>query len=164
MELHPRGKRRVPPGKSPCSQAQHDPPHTLLYPFRAAPSFLETNVLGISTGSFLQVWKGLNREVLLPIRSEPAIFVIRRFLPDGKVFDASNAPGRKPIAFKLGARQVIKGWEEVLRLMNVRRTTRAVFCAWPFQAETQETASKPPVSFLQTMTSRCLRVAFLWCF
>lgn len=43
-----------------------------------------------------------------------------RFLPDGKVFDASNAPGRKPIAFKLGARQVIKGWEEVLRLMNVR--------------------------------------------
>lgn len=45
-----------------------------------------------------------------------------RFLPDGKVFDASNAPGRKPIAFKLGARQVIKGWEEVLRLMNVRRS------------------------------------------
>ena len=43
-----------------------------------------------------------------------------RFLPDGSVFDASNAPGRKPIAFKLGARQVIKGWEEVLRLMNVR--------------------------------------------
>lgn len=43
-----------------------------------------------------------------------------RFLPDGAVFDASNAPGRKPIAFKLGARQVIKGWEEVLRLMNVR--------------------------------------------
>lgn len=43
-----------------------------------------------------------------------------RFLPDGQVFDASNAPGRKPIAFKLGARQVIKGWEEVLRLMNVR--------------------------------------------
>lgn len=42
-----------------------------------------------------------------------------RFLPDGSVFDASNAPGRKPIAFKLGARQVIKGWEEVLRLMNV---------------------------------------------
>eukprot|EP00903_Cladosiphon_okamuranus_P009345 g8911.t1 len=40
------------------------------------------------------------------------------FLPDGSVFDASNAPGRKPIAFKLGARQVIKGWEEVLRLMN----------------------------------------------
>lgn len=44
---------------------------------------------------------------------------VLRFLPDGSVFDASNAPGRKPIAFKLGARQVIKGWEEVLRLMNV---------------------------------------------
>ncbi|CAM9388427.1 unnamed protein product [Sphacelaria rigidula] len=40
------------------------------------------------------------------------------FLPNGDVFDASNAPGRKPIAFKLGARQVIAGWEEVLRLMN----------------------------------------------
>ncbi|CAB1116863.1 unnamed protein product [Ectocarpus sp. CCAP 1310/34] len=40
------------------------------------------------------------------------------FLPDGAVFDASNAPGRKPIAFQLGKRQVIKGWEEVLRLMN----------------------------------------------
>lgn len=51
----------------------------------------------------------------------PLIFSVRasRFLPDGSVFDASNAPGRKPIAFKLGARQVIKGWEEVLRLMNV---------------------------------------------
>ncbi|CAN0200277.1 unnamed protein product, partial [Ectocarpus sp. 8 AP-2014] len=35
------------------------------------------------------------------------------FLPDGAVFDASNAPGRKPIAFQLGKRQVIKGWEEV---------------------------------------------------
>lgn len=43
-----------------------------------------------------------------------------RFLPDGRVFDASNSPGRKPIAFKLGAGGVIKGWEEVLRAMNVR--------------------------------------------
>lgn len=42
------------------------------------------------------------------------------------MFDASNAPGRKPIAFKLGARQVIKGWEEVLRLMNVREGGRIV--------------------------------------
>lgn len=47
------------------------------------------------------------------------IVLLTRFLPDGQVFDASNAPGRKPIAFKLGARQVIQGWEEVLRLMNV---------------------------------------------
>lgn len=45
-------------------------------------------------------------------------------MPDGAVFDASNAPGRKPIAFKLGARQVIKGWEEVLRLMNVSNNKR----------------------------------------
>ena len=43
-----------------------------------------------------------------------------RFLPDGRVFDASNSPGRKPIAFKLGSGGVIKGWEEVLRVMNVR--------------------------------------------
>lgn len=67
----------------------------------------------------------LSRVALPVVRSENSV---NRFLPDGKVFDASNAPGRKPIAFKLGARQVIKGWEEVLRLMNVRRTTRAV-CA-----------------------------------
>ncbi|CAM9353571.1 unnamed protein product, partial [Ascophyllum nodosum] len=40
------------------------------------------------------------------------------FLPDGSVFDASNSPGRKPVAFKLGAGGVIKGWEEVLRAMN----------------------------------------------
>ncbi|CAM9270051.1 unnamed protein product [Discosporangium mesarthrocarpum] len=40
------------------------------------------------------------------------------FLPDGRVFDSSSTPGRKPIAFKLGGRQVIDGWEEVLRLMN----------------------------------------------
>ena len=64
----------------------------------------------------------MNREPILAVCSGTAIFLFHRFLPDGKVFDASNAPGRKPIAFKLGARQVIKGWEEVLRLMNVRRT------------------------------------------
>lgn len=33
------------------------------------------------------------------------------YLNNGKVFDASDAPGRKPIAFKLGAKQVIPGWE-----------------------------------------------------
>ena len=71
----------------------------------------------------------LNLETLLSRVALPVVCsenCVDRFLPDGKVFDASNAPGRKPIAFKLGARQVIKGWEEVLRLMNVRRATRVI--------------------------------------
>lgn len=60
----------------------------------------------------------------IPPLLEYVYFYLSRFLPDGAVFDASNAPGRKPIAFQLGKRQVIKGWEEVLRLMNVRPKRR----------------------------------------
>eukprot|EP00639_Heterosigma_akashiwo_P032214 CAMPEP_0194714448 /NCGR_PEP_ID=MMETSP0296-20130528/6038_1 /TAXON_ID=39354 /ORGANISM="Heterosigma akashiwo, Strain CCMP2393" /LENGTH=162 /DNA_ID=CAMNT_0039613561 /DNA_START=167 /DNA_END=655 /DNA_ORIENTATION=- len=48
------------------------------------------------------------------------------YLPDNTVFDSSDAPGRKPLAFKLGARQVIPGWEEVLPYMSVGAEVQAV--------------------------------------
>lgn len=40
-------------------------------------------------------------------------------LLDGKVFDSSLNPGRTPFSFKLGAGQVIKGWDEGIALLNV---------------------------------------------
>jgi FKBP-type peptidyl-prolyl cis-trans isomerase len=40
-------------------------------------------------------------------------------LVDGKVFDSSLNPGRTPFDFKLGAGQVIKGWDEGIALFNV---------------------------------------------
>ena len=40
-------------------------------------------------------------------------------LTDGSVFDASNLHGNEPISVKLGAVQVIKGWEEGLIGMQV---------------------------------------------
>ncbi|HRI65440.1 MAG TPA: FKBP-type peptidyl-prolyl cis-trans isomerase [Polyangium sp.] len=40
-------------------------------------------------------------------------------LTDGKVFDSSRNPGRTPFQFKLGAEQVIKGWDEGVAGMKV---------------------------------------------
>jgi len=39
-------------------------------------------------------------------------------LLDGTVFDSSLKPGRTPYTFKLGAAQVIKGWDEGVALLN----------------------------------------------
>lgn len=40
-------------------------------------------------------------------------------LKDGKVFDSSKKPGRKPFTFILGAGQVIKGWDKGILGMKV---------------------------------------------
>ncbi|UOQ73947.1 FKBP-type peptidyl-prolyl cis-trans isomerase [Hymenobacter cellulosilyticus] len=39
-------------------------------------------------------------------------------LLDGTVFDATSKRGNTPFSFKLGARQVITGWDEGIALMN----------------------------------------------
>lgn len=39
------------------------------------------------------------------------------FLPDGKVFDTTEKKGGKPLAFRLGEKQVIPGLEEVVSRM-----------------------------------------------
>ncbi|MCS6916295.1 MAG: FKBP-type peptidyl-prolyl cis-trans isomerase [Chitinophagales bacterium] len=39
-------------------------------------------------------------------------------LLDGRVFDSSRQPGREPFTFQLGARQVIKGWDEGIALFH----------------------------------------------
>lgn len=41
------------------------------------------------------------------------------WLDNGTVFDTTRKPGRQPFAFKLGAGQVIKGWDEGVAGMNV---------------------------------------------
>jgi FKBP-type peptidyl-prolyl cis-trans isomerase len=40
-------------------------------------------------------------------------------LLDGKVFDSSLNPGRKPFQFPLGQGRVIKGWDEGIGLLNI---------------------------------------------
>lgn len=40
-------------------------------------------------------------------------------LDNGKVFDSNAEEGKQPLAFKLGAGQVIKGWDEGLKGMKV---------------------------------------------
>lgn len=53
--------------------------------------------------------------------ARPGDFVVVDFigyLSDGKVFDSSTVKGRKPVAFRMGQGQVIKGWEEVLERVN----------------------------------------------
>lgn len=40
-------------------------------------------------------------------------------LLDGRMFDSSKQPGREPFTFQLGARQVIKGWDEGIALFQV---------------------------------------------
>ena len=46
------------------------------------------------------------------------------FLSDGRMFDSSDGPGRKPIAAKFKAKpaQLLPGWEEVLETMRVGGT------------------------------------------
>lgn len=45
--------------------------------------------------------------------------VLQGKLKSGAVFDSSRQAGREPIAFTLGARQVIPGWEQGLMGMCV---------------------------------------------
>lgn len=55
-------------------------------------------------------------------KAEPGKMVTVNYtgkLLDGKVFDSSLNPGRTPFEFKLGAGQVIKGWDEGIALFNV---------------------------------------------
>ena len=46
------------------------------------------------------------------------------YLPDGKVFDTSLKGDKKPFAFKLGAGQVIQGWDIGLQDMKVGAVRR----------------------------------------
>jgi len=42
----------------------------------------------------------------------------KSFLSNGKMFDSSEGPGRKPLIAKLGSGQMLKGWEEVIVSMK----------------------------------------------
>jgi peptidylprolyl isomerase len=48
------------------------------------------------------------------------------YLLDGTVFDSSLKPGRTPFSFRLGARQVIAGWDEGFATMKVGGKRRLI--------------------------------------
>ncbi|KAJ1449387.1 hypothetical protein M885DRAFT_489544, partial [Pelagophyceae sp. CCMP2097] len=48
------------------------------------------------------------------------------FLPDGKIFDSTESKGRKPLAFKLGEKQVIVGLEQVVSQMQAGEEVQAL--------------------------------------
>lgn len=47
------------------------------------------------------------------------------YLPDGTIFDSSIERG-EPITFKLGVRQVIKGWDEGISYLKVGEKARFI--------------------------------------
>ncbi|CAM9316412.1 unnamed protein product [Chrysoparadoxa australica] len=53
-----------------------------------------------------------------PLEGDFCVVSYVGYLNNGKLFDASDEPGRKPVAFKLGSKQVIRGWEEVIPYMR----------------------------------------------
>ena len=59
-----------------------------------------------------------------PRPGQLVIVKYKGFLSDGKMFDSSDGPGRKPIAAKFKAKpaQLLPGWEEVLETMRVGGT------------------------------------------
>jgi len=51
------------------------------------------------------------------------------FLPSGAVFDSTESKGRKPLAFRLGERQVIAGIEEIVAQMKPGEEVQALIPA-----------------------------------
>jgi len=46
----------------------------------------------------------------------------KSFLSNGQMYDSSEGPGRKPLAVKFGAGQMLPGWEEGLEGMKMGQT------------------------------------------
>ncbi len=72
------------------------------------------------------------------------------YLPDGKVFDTSLKGDKKPFAFKLGAGQVIQGWDIGLQDMKigaVRRLTIPASLAYGAQGVSGAIPPNTPLVF-----------------
>lgn len=53
-----------------------------------------------------------------PAKGDVVQIRYKSYLSNGKMFDSSEGPGRKPLVAKLGSGQILKGWEEVLVSMK----------------------------------------------
>ena len=65
----------------------------------------------------------------LPQQGSFAIIDYTGFLPDGRVFDTTEKKGGKPLAFKLGEKQVITGIEAVVARMRPGEEVQALIPA-----------------------------------
>uniref|UniRef100_A0A7S2UZW0 peptidylprolyl isomerase n=1 Tax=Fibrocapsa japonica TaxID=94617 RepID=A0A7S2UZW0_9STRA len=82
----------------------------------ASPALAAEKVIETDGGvKFVEVKKGNGPR---PRRGDYCIVDYVGYLSDGRIFDSSTGPGRKPLAFKFGGKQVIPGWEEVLPYMK----------------------------------------------
>lgn len=84
------------------------------------------NVLMSPSGVKVEIVKeGTGR---FPANGQTVVVHYTGKLPDGRVFDSSRNSGQ-PFSFRLGAGQVIRGWDEGLAMMKVG--TRAVLTIPP---------------------------------
>ncbi len=57
-----------------------------------------------------------------PQAGELVVIEYKSYLSNGRMFDSSDGPGRKPLVAKYGAKQLLPGWEEALENMKVGGT------------------------------------------
>ncbi len=73
----------------------------------------------ITTGSGLKYLDVMVGKGAVPKAGDRVVVNYTGRFTNGKVFDSSIGPGKKPFEFQLGQGQVIKGWDEGLATMHV---------------------------------------------
>ena len=68
-------------------------------------------------GTFVQIDTPGNGPAVDSGKQVSVIYTGKMF-PSGKVFETNNAPGKEPIKFVIGERQIIAGWDDGLRLFK----------------------------------------------
>ncbi len=90
-------------------------------PSTSAPKASTTSAASpwITTGSGLKYRDVVVGKGPVPKTGDRVVVNYTGRFTNGKVFDSSIGPGKKPFEFQLGQGQVIKGWDEGLATMHV---------------------------------------------
>jgi len=102
----------TPPQKTPATPAK-------TTPSQPATSVTPPAAKWITTGSGLKYQDVVVGTGPVPKRGDAILVNYTGKFTNGKVFDSSLAPGRKPFELHLGRGEVIKGWDEGLSTMHV---------------------------------------------